>query len=173
MAEKQASRSSGFSWRDRRHLVRALQAAHDVRLFRRLQAVLRVAEGGSRSEVSRQVGVDRSSLHRWIKLYLQNHQVKNLIDAARSGRPREADDLDEELLAEVLALDPREQGYWATTWMLPLLTTYLKEQYGCPVSARTLRRWLHDWGWRWKRPRYVFSERAPHLAQKKGRSAAA
>jgi transposase len=173
MAEEQASHSSGFSWRDRRRLVRALQETRDVRLFRRLQAVLRVAEGCPLSEVSRQASVDRSSLHRWVKLYLQTHQVENLIDAARSGRPREADDLDEELLAEVLALDPREQGYWATTWTVPLLTTYLREQYGCPGSTRTLRRRLHDWGWRWKRPRYVFSERAPHLAQKKGRSAAA
>jgi transposase-like protein len=87
MAEEQASRASGFSWRDRRRLVRALQETRDVRLFRRLQAVLRVAEGCSLSEVSRQAGVDRSSLHRWVKLYLQNHQVENLIDAARSGRP--------------------------------------------------------------------------------------
>jgi hypothetical protein len=77
MAEEQASRSSGFSWRDRRRLVRALQEAHDVRLLGRLQAVLRVAEGGSLSEVARQAGVDRSSLHRWVKLYLQNHQVEN------------------------------------------------------------------------------------------------
>jgi transposase len=173
MEEEQTFRSSGFSWRDRRRLVRALQGAHDVRLLRRLQAVLRVAEGCSRSEVARQAGVDRSRLHRWVKLYLQTHQVESLVDAFRSGRPREADDLDEELLAEVLALDPREQGDWATTWTVSLLTTYLREQYGCPVSTRTLRRRLHDWGWRWKRPRYVFSERAPHLAQKKGRSAAA
>ena len=173
MKEEHASRSSGCSWWDRRRLVRALQEARDVRLFRRLQAVLRVAEGGSVSGAARQAGVDRSSLHRWVKLYLQSHQVENLIDASRSGRPCEADDLDEELLAEVLALDPREQGYWATTWTVPLLTTYLREQYGCPVSARTLRRRLHDFGWRWKRPRYTFSEREPHLAQKKGPSAVA
>ena len=173
MKEEPVSRASGFSWRDRRRLVRALQETHDVRLFRRLQTVLRVAEGGSVSGTARQAGVDRSSLHRWIKLYLQTHQVECLADALRSGRPREADDLDEELLAEVLALDPREQGYWATTWTVPLLKTYLEEEHGCPVSARTLRRRLHDGGWRWKRPRYVFSEREPHLAQKKGRSAAA
>ena len=173
MKEEHAFRSSGFSWQDRRCLIRALRKAHDVRLFRRLQAVLRVAEGCSVSGTARQAGVDRSSLHRWVKLYQQTHQVESLADAFRSGRPREADDLDEELLAEVLALDPREQGYWATTWTVPLLTAYLEEQYGCPVSARTLRRRLHDGGWRWKRPRYVFSEREPHLAQKKGRSAVA
>ena len=173
MQKKQALRSAGFSRWDRHRLVRALREAHDVRLFGRLQAVLRVAEGCSVSGTARQAGVDRSSLHRWVKRYRQTRQAESLADASRSGRPRAADDLDEELLAEVLALDPREQGYWATTWTVPLLMTYLEEQYGCSVSARTLRRRLHDWRWRWKRPRYVFSEGEPHPAQKKGRSAAA
>src|SRR3954469_739709 len=86
--------------------------ARDIRLFRRVQAVLRGAEGCSVSEAARQAGLDRTSLHRWINLYLRNHQVESL----SSGRPREADDLDDELVAAVLALDPREQGYRATTW---------------------------------------------------------
>ncbi|WP_335645653.1 winged helix-turn-helix domain-containing protein [Microvirga ossetica] len=38
---------------------------------------------------------------------------------------------------------------------------------GLAVSPRTLRRRLHEAGYRWKRPRYVYVERAPHLAQKK------
>jgi transposase len=164
---------SEFSWHDRRRLAKALGETREVRLFRRIQAVLRVAEGCSVSAVAQQAGVNRSSLHRWVKLYLRTHQVASLADGARSGRPREADDLDDELIAEVLALDPREQGYRATTWTVPLLTTYLREQCGCPVSTRTLRRRLRDFGWRWKRPRYVFSERDPHVAQKKGRLSAA
>jgi transposase len=173
MDENHNSRASGFSRQHRRRLAKALGEVHDVRLFRRVQAVLRVAEGCSVSEAARQAGVDRTSLHRWTNLYWRNHQVESLADAPRSGRPREADDLDDELAAEVLALDPREQGYRATTWTVPLLTTYLREQCGCPVSTRTLRRRLRDFGWRWKRPRYVFAERDPHVAQKKGRLSAA
>jgi|SRR3954451_11031295 len=169
MDEDHGSRASRFSRYDRRRLAKALREARDVRLFRRLQTVLRVAEGCSVSEAARQAGVDRTSLHRWVDLYLQTHQAESLADAPRSGRPREADDLDDELVAEVLALDPREQGYRATTWTVPLLTTYLREQCGCPVSARTLRRRWRDFGWRWKRPRYIFSERDPHITQKKGR----
>src|SRR4051795_6609322 len=152
MEKDQSAAVSGFSRQDRRHLAQALGEVRDVRLFLRVQTVLRVAEGCSVSEAARQAGVDRTSLHRWVDLYLQTHQAESLADAPRSGRPREADDLDDELVAEVLALDPREQGYRATTWTVPLLTTYLREQYGCPVSTRTLRRRLHDFGWRWKRP---------------------
>jgi len=51
------------------------------------------------------------------------------------------------------------------------LTSYLQEECGCPVSERTLRRRLHEGGWRWKRPRYVFCERDAHVGQKKGASA--
>lgn len=168
-----ASRSPSFSRQDRYRLSQALGRTRDVRLFRRVQAVLRVAEGCSVSAAAWQAGVARTSLQRWIALYGRTHRVESLADAPRSGRPREADDLDDELVTEVLALGPREQGYRATTGTVPLLTTYLREQYGCLVSTRTLRRRWHDFGWRWKRPRYVFSQRAPHLAQKKGRSAAA
>jgi transposase len=96
-----------------------------------------------------------------------------LADASRSGRPREADDLDQEFLAEILSQDPRPLGFRATTWTVPLLTAHLREDCGCPLSERTVRRRLHEFDYGWKRPRYVYHERDPHVAQKKGRFAAA
>ena len=48
----------------------------------------------------------------------------------------------------VLARDPRLLGYRATTWTVPLLASHLREHAGCVVSARTLRRRLHEWGYR-------------------------
>ena len=56
----------------------------------------------------------------------------------------------------------------ATGWTVPLLARYLRQGHGIMVNARTLRRRLHEAGYRWKRPRYVFAERAAHLAQRKG-----
>jgi hypothetical protein len=50
-----------------------------------------------------------------------------------------------------------------------LLAGHLERRYGCPITARTLRRRMKAMGLRWKRPRYVFSEKAPHLPQKKER----
>ena len=169
MDKEQSVRASGFSRRDRRHLAQALGKARDIRLFRRIQAVLQVAEGCSVSEAARQAGVDRTSLHRWVNRYRRNQQVEDLADAVRSGRPREAADLDPELVAEILAQDPRQLGYGATTWTVPLLTTHLREEWGGPVSERTVRRRLHEFDYRWKRPRYVDHERDPHVTQKKGR----
>ena len=73
-----------------------------------------------------------------------------------------------ERLAALLARDPREAGYRATNWTVPLMVHYLAAHEHITVSARTLRRRLHEAGWRWKRPRYVYVERADHVGQKKG-----
>jgi transposase len=165
--------ASEFTGHDRRRLRQAMQRAVSARLFRRLQAVLRVAEGESIAQAARGAGVDRSTVPRWVQRYQQSRRVEDLADVPSSGRPPQADELDEALLAQVLAEDPHEHGLLATTWTVPLLTAHLGQAHGCVVSERTLRRRLHEYGWRWKRPRYVYHERAPHVAQKKGRLSAA
>jgi transposase len=162
------SRSS-FSGRDRGRLRCAATEATSARLFRRVQAVLRVAEGYAVREAARLSGVNRTSVHRWVGAYLRRHVVDDLEEMPRPGRPRAVDELDAELLDAVLAQDPRAVGYQATTWTAPLLTTHLRGAYGCAISERTLRRRLREYGWRWKRPRHLYQERAPHVAQKKGR----
>jgi transposase len=164
---------SEFTGHDRRRLRQAMQRAVSARLFRRLQAVLHVAEGESMTRVATGAGVDRSTVHRWVERYQQSRRVEDLADVPSPGRPPQAEELDEALLARVLAEDPREHGLLATTWTVPLLTAHLGQVHGCLVSERTLRRRLHEYGWRWKRPRYVYHERAAHVAQKKGRLSAA
>ena len=156
-----------FTARDQRRLAAALAQAQDIKFFRRLQVVLYLAEGGSLDTAAQFARVDCSTVHRWLHIYERNRCPEDWRDEVRPGRPREAEDLDADLLAEVLAQDPRTRGYRATGWTAPLLTTHLNRECGCPVSARPLRRRLEQYGWRWKRPRYVYAERAPHLGQKK------
>jgi transposase len=157
-----------FTRADRRRLGQALAAARLARDYRRFEAVLLVAEGQTISEAARRVRVARLSVRRWVERYLQERDVCALVDRPRSGRPRHAAKLTAKRLATTMARDPRRCGYLATTWTVPLLAHYLAAHDGIEISQRTLRRRLHEAGWRWKRPRYVFSEREVHLAQKKG-----
>jgi transposase len=150
-----------------------MRQAASARLFRRLQAVLRVAEGEPVAQAGCRAGVDRSTVHRWVERYRQRCRVEDLVDVPSPGRPLQAEELAEALLRQVLAEDPREHGLLATTGTVPLLVAHLGQVHGCVVSERRLRRRLHEYGWRWKRPRYVYHERARHMAQKKGRWCAA
>lgn len=164
--------ADAFTALDRRRLVRALRAASGARIYRRIAAVLAVAEGRSVAETARQFRVDRTTVHRWVADYLTTRDPSGLADRERTGRPRRGE-IGARKLAAILRRDPRTLGYRATTWTVSLLATYCAECLRRPITPRTLRRRLHQHGFRWKRPRYTYSERASHLAQKKGLSAVA
>jgi transposase len=113
--------------------------------------------------------VERSTVYRWIERYLAERTPSALADGKRSGRPCMAPALTDDKLRQLLTSDPCLLGYDANTWTVPLLATYLHAQ-GVVISARTLRRRIHAARFRWKRPRYVYSERAEHVGAKKGAS---
>jgi transposase len=164
--------SDAFTHIDRRRLVRALRSTPVARVYRRVAAVLAVAEGRSVAESAKQFRVDRTTVHRWVADYLATRDPGGLADGERTGRPSSGD-LTSRQLAAILRRDPRTLGYRATTWTVGLLAAYCAEHLNRPITPRTLRRRLHQHGYRWKRPRYTYSERASHLAQKKGLSAVA
>src|SRR5919205_2832065 len=73
---------------DRKRLAAALAAARDARVYRRLEALLLVAEGHPVAEAARRCRVNRSSVHRWLAHYRAKHEATALIDRPRSRRPR-------------------------------------------------------------------------------------
>jgi len=162
------SAAQRFSPIDRRRLKRAIPAAREARLYRRIEAVLLVAEGQPISEVARRVRATRLSVRSWVERYLATHDAATLADRPRRGRPHSAPRLTPRRLAAALTRDPRGCGYQATSWTVPLLRHYLQQRHGITIGTRTLRRRLHEADYRWKRPRYVYAGRAVHLAQKKG-----
>jgi transposase len=91
MTENRDRSALEFTGQDRRRLRRALPQAQSARLFRRWQAVLRVAEGASIAEAADGAIVDRSTVHRWVKRYQQGHRSERWADAPHPGRPRQAD----------------------------------------------------------------------------------
>ena len=157
-----------LSGADRKRLAAALETVREARVYRRVEALLLVAEGQTVVDAARRCHVDRSSVHRWLGQYGARRDATALADRPRSGRPRRGGRLTPRRLAAVLARDPRRCGYRATSWTVPLLAHYLAAQDGIAIGARTLRRRLHAADYRWKRPRYVYAGRARHLAQKKG-----
>jgi transposase len=150
-----------------------LAQATDLRFFRRVQAVLLLARGFSIPEVAPITAAKPNAVYRWLRLYLRTHQPDALRDAPRSGRPRVASRITDARIVREFRRDPLRLGYNTTGWTVALLTKHLGRKYACPISARTLRRRMRDLGLRWKRPRYVYADKDPHRAQKKGGLSAA
>lgn len=170
MRKQKSPSAFGFDGYDKGRLKRALAKATDTRLYIRLKAVLLIAEGMAVSAVAKLFDKSRYIVYQWIATYLSGHQPHSLKDAPRSGRPRSAPGItDERILAE-LKRNPLELGYTTTVWTVEVLARHLSSCYGEQIRPFTLYRRMKQMGLRSKRPRYVYSEKDPHRAQKKGPS---
>jgi transposase len=158
----------GFDSYDKRRLTKALQSTGEVRTYRRLQAVLWVAQGRTIPEVAEMAGVRPWAVYAWVRTYLQTHDPGRLRDAPRSGRPRASPAITDERITQEIRRDPMRLGYNSTGWTVSLLADHLRRKYGRALSVRTLRRRMHALGLRWKRPRYIYVHPDPNRAQKKG-----
>ena len=158
----------GFDRCDKRRLTRALQKATEVRTYRRVQAVLLVAQGRTVPEAAQITGAQPWSVYGWVRVYAHTHRPDSIRDASRSGRPQVATPITDARLVREFRRDPMRLGYRATSWTVSLLADHLRQKYGCAISPRTLRRRMRGLDLRWKRPRYVYATKDPNRAQKKG-----
>ena len=158
----------GLSGRDRYRLRGALRTCTDVRTYRRLQAVLCMAEGRPASEAAALTGMARFTVYEQVRRYVRRRRVEDLADAPRSGRPSAAVAISDARIVREFKKDPMDLGYKATTWTVPLLAEHLRRRYHCPITRRTLRRRMKALGLVWKRPRHLYQDPDPPVAQKKG-----
>ena len=147
-----------------------MKAAKDKRYYLRLQAVLAIAEGMSVRMICELTGSSTKSIYNYVNRYLSTHQVSSLCDAPRAGRPLSAIAITDKRIRNALLLHPVKLGYRVTSWTVAALADYLNKKYQCCIGAYTLRRRMQQMGLRFKRPRYVYVEKDPNRAQKKGLS---
>src|SRR3954464_6795410 len=69
------SAAQWFSPTDRRRLERALSTVREARLYRRIEAVLLVAEGQPISDAAQRARATRLSVRRWVERYLAAHDA--------------------------------------------------------------------------------------------------
>lgn len=72
-------------------------------------------------------------------------------------------------LGAVLKAAPRTYGWCRTRWSCATLAATLPAKHGIEVSAETVRRWLHEIGWVWKRAKLVAKDDDPHRIERLAR----
>jgi transposase len=87
----------------------------------------------------------------WLHRYEQ-HGVAGLEDEPRSGRPPK-DRLAGPLVDAQASQSPPCSGHVQTCWSVALLTAFLAQRFRLVLSCASIRRYLHQMGWRWARPR--------------------
>lgn len=143
-------------------------AATEVRCFRRIHAVWLAAAGKSFAEVAQITALGLRSVYRLVRRYLQSHRVEDLADKPREGRPPEAPQLTRARILRELRRSPLRLGYRTNVWTVAILAHRLNQRYHCGIGPRALHKRMKQIGLVCKRLRYFYSQRAAHVAQKKG-----
>jgi transposase len=168
MEKHRTSLEFEFDRYDKMRLHRAQQKVSDKRTFLRLKAVLLAAQGMSINAIAQIIDKTRRVIYYWVASYLKHRHVEVLFDAPRSGRPLSAKGITYKRIQREMKRNPLHLGYYTTVWTVPLLAKHLSTRYGCEIHPFTLYRRMKQMGLRCKRPRYVYSEKDPNRAQKKG-----
>ena len=72
-------------------------------------------------------------------------------------------------LVALLKAAPRAYGWCRTRWSCATLAATLQTTRGITVSAETLRRWVHEVGWVWKRAKLVAKDDDPQRVHRLAR----
>jgi transposase len=125
---------------------------------RRFLAVQRVGEGYTAEEVADFLGVDPSSVRRWVAA-LRRQGTAGLAARPASGRPPKLTPAQEKIVRRWLAENPREHGFATELWTAPRLRLLIEEEFRVPFHPDYLIAWMRQRGYTPQLPRRVPRER--------------
>jgi len=134
-----------------------------------LHLLLLCAAGRTPSEIAAVLFCSRSSVYRIVKAYRAGTLTFDAPAAADASRVRVLTPTLQRSLLALLGTVPWACGWCRTRWSCATLALELQVRRGVQVSAETVRRWLHDLGWVWKRAKLAAKDDDPQRVEKLAR----
>lgn len=132
-----------------------------------LHILLLCAQGHTPSEIAAYLLCSRSSVYRVVAAYKRGERWGTEA-VSESAAPRRMPSLKWSLIA-IIKRAPQRFGWCRTRWSCATLALELRARRGVRVSRETIRRWLHDLDYVWKRARQVARDDDPLRAAKLAR----
>ena len=134
-----------------------------------LHLLLLYAAGRSPSEIAAVLFCARSSVYRVVKAYRAGTLTFDCPAAEDASRVRVLTPTLQRSLLAILGTVPWAWGWCRTRWSCATLALEIQARRGVRVSAETIRRWLHELGWVWKRAKLAAKDDDPQRVEKLAR----
>jgi transposase len=141
---------------------------------RALHILLLCAAQRSPTEIAAVLFCSRSTVYRVVKAYRAG-QLAGLAEGEEVGQerpPRRLTVLSPALRRAGLAMlpsGPHLCGWWRTRWSCATIALERYARRGVAVAAETVRRWLHELDWGWKRAQLSAKAEDPQRVEKLAR----
>lgn len=127
---------------------------------RRRLAVQRIVEGYSTRQVADFLGVDLSSVRRWVAAFRHGGHHGLAAQAVR-GRPPKLSRTQEKIILRWLTHNPLEYGFATELWTCKRLAQLIEEEFGVRFHPAYLSVWLRARHCTPQKPQRVARERDP------------
>jgi transposase len=137
-----------------------------------LHILLLCATGRPPTAIAAVLFCSRSSVYRTVRLYRAGQLGVHVEADGQLAAPIRTTVLlpvVERSLRALLKAPPRAYGWCRTRWSCATLAAQLTAKHGLAVSAWTVRRWLHELGWVWKRAKLVAKDDDPQRVERLAR----
>jgi putative transposase len=137
-----------------------------------LHIMLLCAAGRTPTDIAAILFCSRSSVYRTMRAYRKGTLGWEHDEQGRLVPPSRTTVLLPPLRRSLLALlkaPPRAYGWCRTRWSCATLAATLHAKRGIVTSAETMRRWLHELGWVWKRAKLAAKDDDPQRVNRLAR----
>ena len=149
----------------RKRLLQLYRKDLDPQVRLRAHLVLLLADGLAWTMIAAVLFCSSATIARW-KSRFEHGGIEALVGQRRGRRPVFWTGWASVLVTWVKDLTPRHFGYCRSRWCCATLLVVLMDVYHIRVSQETVRRWLHQAGMVWRRPRPVLGKIDPQRAWK-------
>jgi len=126
----------------------------DLRLTKRILAILSVFNGTPYSVISTTLKVSEESIRLWVNAFLLKG-VKGLKSKKNPGRPSKLTKKQKRELYKLITDGPTKAGFPGACWRTPMIQNLIYEKYGVFYSVHYLSQLLKNMGFSYQKAKFV------------------
>lgn len=138
--------------------LRQAYALGQLRLIKRIHALLYILEGYAVAEVADILGLSEQTIRNYIKSFILKG-LDSLVYKRPPGRPAKLTKTQRKELAKLIEEGPEEAGYDCGCWDTALIQDLIQDRFGVEYHPRYVAELLKNMGFSYQRARFV----ADHL----------
>lgn len=126
----------------------------DVRMVKRILAVLAISDGVDDHEVAKIFNVSSESVRLWVKAVLV-HGIDGISSPKRPpGRPAKLTKTQRKELADMIDAGPQKSGFSGGCWRSPMIQYLIYEKFGISYSVKYISQLLSNIGFSYQKARF-------------------
>ena len=147
----------------RRKCIELLQQAQnngDLRMAKRIMAMLAVADGALYSVIATTLIVSEESIRLWINAFLLNG-VKSFNYKKPPGKPSKLTKTQRKQLDQLISQGPQKSGFSGACWRSPMIQCLIYEKFGVEYSVYYIPQLLKNMGFSYQKAKFVADHKDP------------